>query len=266
MNADELWAQRYAAARQTWPDLRVGLPEFRAYVEERWPDPFEDRQVALSDLFLTCGCALGRPEAFAAFEQAYRGEIDAAAKRLGKLAPPVDDARQLIHERLLTSSPPKISEFRGRGSLKSWVKVVALRTLLNHRQRINGKEQPLESNSDLERLLPASDGPELAMMKEHYGTEVRAALRDCIAELSAKERTLLRLAFIEDATVDAIGAVYGVHRATAARWVQAAHRDLTTKVHRRLRERLRLNNTELESALRMIASGFDTSLSRYLVE
>jgi RNA polymerase sigma-70 factor (ECF subfamily) len=261
---DDLWARRYAAARTEWPHLQVTPEEFRAHVEARWPDTFEDHEVALADLFLTCGCTLGRHEAFAAFDKKFREEIEAVVKRLGRLSPSADDARQLIHERLLTSAAPKIAEFRGRGSLKSWVRVVALRTLLNHRQRAQEKEQAIESDSDIDRLLPAGENPELALMKQHYAAEVRAALRDCIGELNAKERTLLRLAFVEGATVDAIGAVYGVHRATAGRWVQAAHRSLTSGVHRRLRERLRLKTDELESALRLISSGFDTSIARYL--
>jgi len=260
---DASWQRRYADARKAWPSVHVDLAEFRAFVVQRWTELTDESEVAFSDLYLTCGCSLARSAAFVAFEQAYRAEIDAVVKRLGPLAPPVDDARQLIHERILTGPKPKILEFRGRGSLKSWVRVVALRALLNHRQRID-ERVPVDDDSDIERLLPASDDPELELMRRHYAEEVRATLRECIAQLDARERTLLRLAFIEGATVDAIGALYAVHRATAARWVQSAHRVLTTRVHRRLRERLRIDSDELESVLRLLSSAFDTSLSRYL--
>jgi RNA polymerase sigma-70 factor (ECF subfamily) len=260
----EIWARRHATAAEAWPTLSVELRDFRAFVEERWPEGVNEQEVSLADLYLTCACSLGVEEALRAFERAHRDEIDAVVRRLGQLAPPLDDARQLVVERLFAGQAPKIRAFRGRGSLRSWVRVVALRTLLNHRQRTLGKERSLEDDSDLDQLLPPGKDAELELMKQRYGMEVRAALRECIQQLSEKERTLLRLAFIENANVDAIGAFYAVHRATAARWVQAAHRALTSRIHRHLRERLKVDREELESILRLVSSGFDTSLSRYL--
>jgi len=61
-----------------------------------------------------------------------------------------------------------------------------------------------------------------------------------------------------------MGALYGVHRATAARWAVAAQEALLEKTRRRLTERLRLTHSQLDSVLRLISSKLDINLSRLL--
>ncbi|HEU4614444.1 MAG TPA: sigma factor-like helix-turn-helix DNA-binding protein, partial [Kofleriaceae bacterium] len=94
--------------------------------------------------------------------------------------------------------------------------------------------------------------------------ELRAAVAEAMTQLAPRERLLLRYHYIDAASIDRIGALLGVHRATAARWVAAAERAVIDKTHAALRARLRIPHEELESILRLIHSQLDISLPQAL--
>lgn len=51
---------------------------------------------------------------------------------------------------------------------------------------------------------------------------MKHAIEDAAAELAPRDRALLRLHLVERASIDDIAALYRVHRATVARWIQSA--------------------------------------------
>jgi len=53
-----------------------------------------------------------------------------------------------------------------------------------------------------------------------------------------RERNLLRYQVLDRLGIDHIGALHGVHRVTAARWIAHARRALIEGVRRRLQDRL----------------------------
>ncbi len=63
-----------------------------------------------------------------------------------------------------------------------------------------------------------------------------------------------------------IGAVYGVHGATAARWIAAARETLVRTIRTTFAERLQISKQELESVLRLIESTAQVTLERYFAE
>jgi RNA polymerase sigma-70 factor (ECF subfamily) len=65
-------------------------------------------------------------------------------------------------------------------------------------------------------------------------------------------------------TVDRVGTVYRVHRATAARWIQAIRERLLDETYRRLGERLRLSPAEFASLTAIVQSQLRVSLSGIL--
>ena len=68
----------------------------------------------------------------------------------------------------------------------------------------------------------ATGNPELELQKREHAAAFTAALREAAAALEPRLRAVLAMHFTEDLSIDQIGAVYAVHRATAARWVQRA--------------------------------------------
>jgi RNA polymerase sigma-70 factor, ECF subfamily len=266
---DEL-REAWVAARSAWPSVEVGVEEFAAYVAERAAPSAaaagNDRRPRTTDLYLACACSRGDNAALAAFERAYFPEIDHAIRRhAGRAAPPADEVRQLIRHKLFVAEPgerPKIADYSGRGDLRSWFRVAVSRVILNLSTRPS-PEVPFEDGL-LAGLLGGAETPELAHARHAYREEFRAALDDAFSALADRERALLRYAFCERLTVEAIGALHGVHKTTAARWVVQAHRTLLERVRAALMERLRIGEAEFASVVRALGSQLEVSLERYL--
>jgi RNA polymerase sigma-70 factor (ECF subfamily) len=125
------------------------------------------------------------------------------------------------------------------------------------------REVPVDTET-LAMLVGGSNDPEVAYLKRVYTGEFRAAFESAFAELGARDRNLLRYAFVEGLTIDGIGALYKVHRATAARWIVKAHGELGAKVKAGLLARLGVDAAEYESILRLLESQIDLTLERFL--
>lgn len=259
------WEAALATAKATWPSFHLTLDDFRAHVGAQGDVPGPPPQNLAADLYLACGCARRLPAALHAFDVKYRDDVEATARRLGRRDAGIEDARQAVYERLFTSPSsartPKITEYTAKGSLRSWLRVVAARAIMNLAVRADD-EEPVD-DVDAFGMLAATD-PELALMKERFADELRAALKAAAASLEPRDRAVLRLSFGSGVAIDGIAAMYGVHRATAARWIAKAHEDLSKRAQRELRTRLKVDESEYVRILELIASRFDTSLSRYL--
>jgi RNA polymerase sigma-70 factor (ECF subfamily) len=70
----------------------------------------------------------------------------------------------------------------------------------------------------------------------------------------------------ERMSIDALGAIYSVDRATAARWLVAARQALVEKTKETLRARLQLSEGECDSLVGLVRSQLDVSILRRLTE
>jgi RNA polymerase sigma-70 factor (ECF subfamily) len=214
------------------------------------------------DLYLACGCARGDPAAIRAFDAAFGSEIAAAYARFRYVGKTADDVKQLLFEKLFAREQPKIAEYSGKGELRTWLKVTVTRMLINFSSR---DTRELPAADDLFRALPgAAADPELEHLRRTYARELREGFGAAVAKLSARERNLLHYACVEDLGIDAIGEIYGVHRATAARWLNDARAALFKHLRAALLSQLRVRPEELESIVRMMLSRVELTLERYL--
>lgn len=255
----DAWRACYDAGRARWPAIDLRWSDFVAFTRDREVISGDDSLAA--DVYLACACAHGSAPAIAAFEQEYDPVIDHVATRLRTVLPNTEDPKQIVKTRLFVGSLPKIAEYKGKGSLRAWLRVVAARALLNRRSSVT--LEPSDART-LEKLLPLAESPEFALLRADYAEECRGALAHAASQLDAKTRTVLRLAFVEGWSIDRLGELYEVHRATAARWVKQAQEKLATETRTELRRRLGVTDSELESILRVVQSSFDTTLTRYL--
>jgi RNA polymerase sigma-70 factor (ECF subfamily) len=107
------------------------------------------------------------------------------------------------------------------------------------------------AGEELEDLVGETD-PELRALKARYGREFQAAFAAAVGELSPRDRHLLRLNLSARASIDEIARMHHTHRATAARWLNAARDRLATAIRGHLQATLGASEGELESLLRMI--------------
>lgn len=260
------WQAVIASARAAWPEVRIDPAQLIDFIAPRLAGA--DLAAALAsapaaDLVLAAACAAQEPTAHAAFD-AVLTEVDAAGSSTRSPQDLIDDVKQLIRVQLLVArdgKPPGITGYRGKGPLRGWVRITATRELIRH-QRKRAREAPTDRPLD-EALGDAGD-PLLLQLKAEYRSEFATALREAIAELDAEDRTLLRQQIVDQLSIDEIGAAFGVHRATAARWLQRARGALVTQTRARLAARLKVPVEEIDSVIRLVQSQLDASVVRYL--
>jgi RNA polymerase sigma-70 factor (ECF subfamily) len=256
----------WQSGREAWPGINIGYDDFVAYVDERWTGAARRKahaRASLMELYLACGCALGDTAALCRFEELFFCEIDEEAKRI-EGSPPPEEARQILRIKLFVADPgqrPRIAEYSGRGALRTWVRMTAMRTLLALARR-EVRQVPIESAA-LTLLVGTGEDPELKYLKCLYSNEFRCAFEQAFLDLGYRDRNVLRFVFAEGLSVDAIGHLYRVHRATAARWVVKAHEKLAASVKRAMRHRLGVSENECSTILRLIESELDITLERY---
>lgn len=263
----QVLAEILAAARERYPELTVSDEAYVVHLARR-VDPSVPvvEELALrrrtEDLLLACACAEGDRAAIARLESEC---IRSAQKYLGKrgiAGDVVEEANQNVRERLLVGDgTPKILEYDGKGELRTWVRVVVVREAISLAKK-GQNEVPL--SYDLLEAPDLRDTPEAAYFKSRYRTAYKAAFEAAVEALTPRQRALLRQQVVLGMNVDEIAVVYQVHRATAARWAQAARDELVSKVRQELAVRLNVSRDELESIVRMIESQLTVSMGRLL--
>jgi RNA polymerase sigma-70 factor, ECF subfamily len=210
----------------------------------------------VGDLCLAFAAGCGDPDAVRRFEAYVATDIDAAARKLDTNA---DELRQATRVRLLVGTPPRIHGYAGRGPLRGWVGVAALRIALNH------KRGPAMAAEDvLAELVATEPDPELRHMKTLYRAEFREALAGALRDLPKRDRALLRLYYVDGMRLAQLARLYGVHESTASRWLAAATDAVAAATRDRLVAKLAVSAATADSLAKMVASGLDLSISKLL--
>jgi RNA polymerase sigma-70 factor (ECF subfamily) len=256
-------ARRLAAAVRETPGVRADAGEFLRSLHERLAsaeDP--ERELAelhVEDLYLAWALAQGDTAAFARFERDFMALLPTQLKGVSGEA---GELEQLVRTRLFVVSAgqaPRIAQYSGRGPLGGWLRMVATRCLLDLKRARQGSEAPPELDSP---SLPTD--PELDYLKLRHAADFKRAFEDALAQLEARQVTLLKLSFIEQLAPAAIGQMYGVSARTVQRWLLELRVRLRTATREGLQKRLALSPAELESLLGLVDSQLHVSLERVL--
>ena len=254
--AEEAWPELRPTAETVAHLLRVGGRALKAI------DPGE--------AWLAAACVDADRTALAALEGLIRG-LDPVLASKGLDRAKVEDVRQQVLGRLLTAGDDGVVpmlKYAGDGKLRGLVKTVAIRIAVDELRKDRVRPPTAGPGpAEVDRLLRSSGlGPELEIAAAEHRVQVKAAFEAAVATLDPKQRALLRLHVLEDATIDDIAALHSVHRATAARWLVQIRESLAEETHRVLRKTIAAasGDRQLESLLRSVDSRIDLSLSRAL--
>lgn len=220
--------------------------------------------LAIEDLYLAAGVLEGEAAAIASararFAPILRRVID-------RLVPPAeqDDTRQRLETHLLVArgqQGPALDSYRGSGSLDSWVRAVSTRFVVDDtRARARAPVQTgWRSQSD--DVAPSEIDRRVAV--HEHGQAVRDAMTRAFAELNVRERNLIRYSVFHGLGVDDLGALYGVHRSTAARWLERARSALSAHVEHEFARQLGAAQGEAASLLRDVRGRLDVSVRSFL--
>jgi RNA polymerase sigma-70 factor (ECF subfamily) len=173
-----------------------------------------------------------------------------------------DEILQRVRVALFTpgsSGESALAAYSGRGSLRAYIRAIAVKLALKKMQREGATDDPIE-----EILSGSGDSPELAVVKARCRDELRAAFAVAIEELDDRERMLLRQHHIDGLSIDVLARLHRVHRATAARWIAAARAALLRAIRSHFARTAGLGRAELDSLVALVRSRLDLSLSRLL--
>jgi RNA polymerase sigma-70 factor (ECF subfamily) len=262
---DELLASQYAEAREAWPKVSVTRERYAAQLAivlaARADEPIERaiRSMPGADLYLAAACCDRDPAAATALRTAFVPALRAALGKIGLPAATIDETVQRVLTMVLVGDggAPQIATYTGRGTLRSWMRTIGVRT----GRRLRGVEHAAAPGDDELDVLPAAVAdPEVAMLRERYRDEVRDAFATAFAMLDERQRNVLRQYHIDGLTIDQLGALYRVNRATAARWVNAARQAVLATMRDRLVKQLGISRRQIDSIVRLVRSQIDVSM------
>jgi RNA polymerase sigma-70 factor (ECF subfamily) len=218
----------------------------------------------LPDVALAFACAEQSPVALGELQARHGGEFAGALSRLSFGRAEIDEVAQTVRERLFVSHgdvPPKILDYAGRGSLAGWLRAVIVRAGIDFRRRRALDHELSPDGEPLVDLDAKTDDPELESLRARYAEPFRLAFRDAVRALPQDERNALRLNVAEGLNIEQIGNLYGVHRATVARWIARAREGIAENTRRLLAERLGMPAKDVESLVRLCQSRLDVGFS-----
>jgi RNA polymerase sigma-70 factor, ECF subfamily len=241
-----------AVARSTLPDLAFDELGFVEFLKERQGI----KPTHGGDLLLVYLWSLDEPEAQHRLDTEFFNQLPLVVSAVDRSPAFVADVVQELKARLFAEK--KLLQYAGRGPLGGWLRRAALNTAstLHRPQR---REVELDPMSD-----SVAPDAELGFLKARYRDDFRGAFVEALASLSTRERTVLRLNSLSDVSIDELGAMYSVHRATAARWVQRARQLVVERTRENLVKRLSLDAQELDEMLALMRSQLDVSLRHYM--
>ncbi len=254
-----------ARAEAAWEGIACDRDRFASFLGGRVA-PAELDGARIEDLFAACACGTGDGRAIAAVEARYFGDIDAALGKMHLSADRIAEVKQGLRRVLFVGDAPagvapRILEYRGTGALGAWLRVTAMRAAL---KLIRKESRETPTDDALLEARAQADDPELGYMKAAYRAAFKTAFQEALDSLHAKERLYLKQQIVDGLSIDELGTLYQVHRATAARWVQSAREKLLSRTRRTFMMNARLTSDECESIMRMVRSQLDVSLHRRL--
>jgi RNA polymerase sigma-70 factor (ECF subfamily) len=215
------------------------------------------------EVALAQAVSAGDPVAIREFETRYLVPVRATLRAMSIIDADIADIEQAVRVRLLVCAPgeqARLNEYAGQGKLGGLVRVAAVRealTMIRNRKRGSSDEW-------IDELSSPDDDPALVQLKARHRTAFKQAFEEAVRRLSPRQHSVLRLHLVRHQTIDQVGAVYGVHRATAARWIDSAKRDLRSLTNRVLAERFDLHGPDLERLVELIESRIELSIDRLL--
>lgn len=257
-----------ARARVEYPQLpacALSDEELVGHLAGRLPAGTDLATVHAGDLLLALVCARGLPEGLATLEKTILSSkrLAAALSRIDPSPAFVDEVLQAVRERILLAAagkPPRIADYSGRGSLASWLQVVALRVALDLRP-----DRAVQGSESLPDKAGEQD-PELRLLQQRYGKAFEDAITQAFASLTDEQYNLLRLQIVDGLQTARIAALFHVDRSTIKRRLSECREALLAETRRILTGTLRVSPHSLESLLRLVRSQLHVSVARLLRE
>ena len=247
------------------------------------------RQLHHEDLFLATGCARGDRIAWEYFADDYlpllRGFARQACRNfdagedlaqeivvvlLGESAAPGDESRQQRQEDETlqpVAAKGKLTTYNGRGSLAGWLRASVAHAAIDRFRRGTKQVSLDEMTAQGSEPRPADAGQGARneeSLDARWGPVLSRALEQELLCLSARDRLLLSLYYLEGIPLKTIGRQFGVHEATASRWLERLRQGVRQRVERKLRRAHGLGPRDVRSLWHWVCENEDPAFESVL--
>jgi RNA polymerase sigma-70 factor, ECF subfamily len=214
------------------------------------------------ELALAYACAQRHPGALTKLRSEFFTPVCAQLRRFTASGISASDIDGMLTDRLLLHEA-SIATYGGRGSLEGWIRITATRLVLNAVRAKQSEDQ--RDAAAIDTLLQRSEAPDERIDKQALQRQFKEAFAKAAATLTDDERDALRMHVYENLSIDDLADVFGVHRATAARWLSRARERLLEVTQREFGASLRMHDSEVGRITGMLLSQVDLSISRALL-
>lgn len=252
---------------QAFPDIELAPERFHSFLARHLsPDSLEGAlldQLHAHELYLVCAYGMGDRAAHRILESEYLPGVRRALARLRATDDAIEEVLQATRHVLVEMQNPSAEQrgYSGRGELAGWLRVLAVRQFGRSHRRAQRHRSLDEAALD---LLPLGDAPEDFIARHAYRQQLAEAFREAVTTLTSRERNLLRHHYVSRLSIDQIALLYGIHRATAARWVQRAEERLAAATTDRFRRDVPVGEESAQRLLALIHSQLSLSLLDWL--
>jgi RNA polymerase sigma-70 factor, ECF subfamily len=244
---------------RAWPGLGVSRKHFQKHLQGL--ASASDGPLHVTDLYLAYACQLGHAAALAAFERELIPRVSAYTARVDPRPAFVDDVLQAVRAHLFSPrdrSPAAIATYSGRAPLASWLRTITVRMardVLARERKLTHLDTPMARD-----LRAREPDPELEFLKQQSREAFEVAFARSLDRVDDRGRTLLRLHFVEEMSMAAIGRMFHVHESTVARWLAHVRQVLIEQ----LASELGVQHSELQRLAALVQSRLGVHLSSHL--
>jgi RNA polymerase sigma-70 factor len=254
----------YERCLRRYPSVQLSLEDFRARVDDIL-DKLDSASGETSrsellgrlhheDLFLAIACSCNDRIAWEYFSNDYQPMLRRFAKQVCGNADDGDDLSQEIIARMLNERT-RLAGYGGRCSLAGWLRVVVSHAAVDHFRKSARNVSLEELQNDEGEMVPSFsneiDDPEVEDSK--WAQVVSMIVSEAMSKLSASNRLMLALYYLNGVSLKAIGNQFGIHEATISRWMDRLRRDLRSDVERELKKKHGLRTNEIGAVFKKIA-------------
>lgn len=272
-STDEILAACIARARQfisptVLSDAAIAEALGHAFARSQSTDPAAFlTTVCAPEIGLALACVRGDRQALLAFDTQMVRPARRALRKLGLDEATQDDIMQRLAQKVLTpreARPAALVVAAGQGHLAGFVHVAALRLGLT--ATTNRKNTVYVADSALFDALLTPVDAVANRAKLADAQLVKTAISEACAQLSARDRNLLRLSVVHGVAIDELARLYQVHRATAARWLERIRDTIRDAAKASLKARTGEATEQVESLMQYVRSRVDLTFERILGE
>jgi RNA polymerase sigma-70 factor, ECF subfamily len=242
----------FERCQQRFPAVQLPIDIFRSRVEEILATEMgmtgNEAKLHYEDLFLALACARDDRIAWEHFADDYVPLLKSFATQACGNSDEGEDLAQEITVKLLKEKG-RLEGYNGRGSLAGWLRVTISHAAIDRFRRMSRLTSldSLEEN-EAEVLCHQTEKPQDGEpLDSHWGPVVSRIAEEHLRALPARDRLLLSLYYLQGVPLREIGRQFGIHEATASRWLERMRKEVRKEVERDLRKKHGLRSGEIRS-------------------